>query len=128
MDESRIVAVDHVELESPAGLIDELRWFYGQLCELEEIPLDGQSNQLLVYKSGQIELRINEVDEAIIKQVDRRVTILVKSLFDVEASLVEKSISLERIRGIGRNDRRLEVLDPAGYRVALKQMSTFGIL
>lgn len=128
MEESRIQAVDHVNLEAPFGIDEELRWFYEEIAQLEEIESDGSEPGRLCFKSGWIELRIRCANAPRIESLPRRVTILVESLDHVVEQLEERSIRYTRLSGLLYTDRRLEVLDPAGNRVALKQMSYVGLL
>ncbi len=128
MEESRIQTVDHVNLEAPFGVDEGLRWFYEEIAQLEEIDSDDYEPGRLCFKSGRIELRIRCSNAPRIESIARRVTILVESLDSVVEQFEERSIPFTRLSGLLYTDRRLEVLDPAGNRVALKQMSYVGLL
>jgi hypothetical protein len=128
MEESRIQAVDHVNLEARVGVEEAMRWFYGEIARLDEVDSDNREVGRLCFKSGRIELRICCVETPRIESVARRVTIFVESLDDVAECLEEHSIPYTRLSGLMYADRRLEVHDPSGNRVALKQMSYVGLL
>jgi hypothetical protein len=128
MEESRIQAVDHVNLEARMGVEDAMRWFYGEIAGLDEVDSDSRETGRLCFKSGRIELRVSCVDTPRIDSVARRITIFVESLDDVAEYLEEHSIAYTRLSGLMYSDRRLEVHDPSGNRVALKQMSYVGLL
>ena len=126
MEASRFLAVDHIELEVPPGPIERLQWFYGELCELHEVKADDRPGVQLCYRSGPLELRFHMAEIPRIDPIDCRLTILVPSLIAVREILEEQRLSFDWISGILYTDRRLEVLDPTGHRIALKQMSPFG--
>ena len=121
MEQSRIQAVDHVNIGSPFGLDDELRWFYGEVAELVEVLCDGFDPPRLCFKSGQIEIRVHLLDRPCIDPVGPRLTISVPSLTVTTEKLDERSLRYQRLTGTMYTDRRVETLDPAGNRVALKQ-------
>ena len=128
MEPSRILAVDHVNLEAPPGLDDELRWFYGEVAVLEERTEDPAECRLLCFKSERIELRIHLVDAPQIDPVAYRVTIAVPSLDEAAEHLVDRRRHFVRLSGLLFSDRRLDTLDPAGNRVMLKQYYASGSL
>lgn len=121
MEPSRIQAVNHVDLEAPPGLAEELRWFYAELAQLDEVICDEAEAQRLCFKSEQIELRVHLVENPRIDPVARRVTIAVLSLTEAAELLDERSLPYARVSGLLFTDRRLEMHDPAGNRVVLKQ-------
>lgn len=121
MNPSRIQAVDHVEMEALPAAKEALQWFYGELLELEERPYKSNGSEGLCFKSERIELRIRLTDSAHIDERSVRVTVAVDSMDDVAACLEERRVSHSIIQGFRQSDRRLQVLDPAGNRVELKQ-------
>jgi hypothetical protein len=110
-----------VNIEAPFELDDDLRWFYGEVAELEEVLCDGVDPPRLCFKSGQIEIRVHLMDRPRIEPVGLRLTITVPSLTVTTEKLDERSLRYQRLTGTMYTDRRLETLDPAGNRVALKQ-------
>ena len=123
MSTSRILAIDHVELESPAELKDRLLWFYGALAQLESLPSnpEARGTDTLRFRSARIELRISFHPNARLVRSRPRVTILVPSLRQAMENLEESSIRFELLSGTVRTDRRILLLDPAGNRIAFKQ-------
>ncbi len=121
MRHSRIQAVDHVNLESPRGLDDELRWFYGEIAELEEWPLDARMGPGICFRSERIELRIRFSPEPRIESVECRVMVGIPSIDEAAERLSELKTPFQRLSGLAVSDRRIQVLDPAGNRVELRQ-------
>ena len=126
MKPSRIQAVDHVNIEAPLGLEESLRWFYGEVAQLDEVPSGTAAPARLCFESEQIELRIRLVERPEIEAVACRVTLTVPSLEDTAERLAERSLPCEHQSGIAVTDRRLQALDPAGNRVEFKQESRVG--
>lgn len=120
MRHSRIQAVDHVNVESPRGLDDELRWFYGEIAELEERPADATMGPGICFRSERIELRIRFSPEPRIESVDCRVIVGVSSIDEAADRLSERKTPFQRLSGLAGSDRRIQVLDPAGNRVELR--------
>ncbi len=120
----RIQAVDHVNIEAPLGIQDALRWFYGEVALLDELPGDGEE-LCICFTSDQIELRIRLVEKPKIVAVATRVTLAVPSLDDAACKLDDSSIPYERTTGITWTDRRLSTQDPAGNRVEFKTIARY---
>ena len=121
MRQSRIQAVDHVNIESPCGLDEALRWFYTEIAELQEQPLDAGLCPGICFRSVRIELRIRYSDEPQIESVDCRVILGVNSVDEASERLTERKTPFQRLSGLSMSDRRIQVLDPAGNRVELRQ-------
>jgi hypothetical protein len=107
---------------------EQTKAFANEIAQLEETDSDGCEPGRLCFKSGRIELRIRCASAPRIESIARRVTILVESLDSVVEQFEERSIPFTRLCGLLYTDRRLEVLDPAGNRIILKQMSFVGLL
>lgn len=120
---SRIQAVDDVMLEAAPGLEDDLRWFYGEVAELDEMPPDGCLDPGICFKSERIAVRIRFLAEPRIDPVACRVTLAVLSLDDAIEKLSERRAPFERRSGFAWADRRIQVLDPAGNRVEFRSVS-----
>lgn len=125
MEESRIVAISHVELEAPAGLADSLQWFYGQVCQLEGVSTDGGDLEAC-FRSARIQLRFLRVSTPSVDSIALCVTIMVASLPDVMEQLSDAGVVYESVAGFLHSDRRIELCDPVGHRVSLKQLSSLG--
>ncbi len=129
MHESRILAVSHVTLESPPGLEDQHRWFYGELAELEEVVrAEPTDRRLLSFVSPPIELRIRITPDPDIRSTKTCVVILVTSLSAAIEQCMERRINYTRLSGMAATDRRIQVLDPAGNRAELKQYWSYAPL
>lgn len=128
MDQSRIQAVDHIHLEAPFGIEDDLRWFYGKVAELEEIGCDQTDGPALCFKSERIELRIRFSQQPRIESIACRLTIGVLSLTEVSERLAERKWDYTLLRGLMFTDRRVETLDPAGNRVTLRRHWPVGLV
>ena len=123
MEESRIVAISHVELDASAGLADSLHWFYGQVCQLDGVSTDGGDLEAC-FRSARIQLRFLRVSTPSVDSIALRVTIMVASLPEVMEQLTEAGVVYESVAGFFHSDRRIELCDPVGHRVSLKQMSS----
>ncbi len=121
MRQSRIQAIDHVNLEAPIGLAEDIRRFYTEIALLDELPRSEADPPRLCFKSERIELRIALLERPWIEPVACRVMIAVPSLAETAELLEECGTPYERLSGLSFTDRRLEMHDPAGNRVALKQ-------
>ncbi|RME39215.1 MAG: hypothetical protein D6788_05915 [Planctomycetota bacterium] len=128
MDDRRILAVEDIELKARAGLTDRFRWFYGEICRLEEVPGRADRRVQVCFRSGPVELRILTAPDPRPDPIPCRATILVPSLVEAAAQLDEAKTPYEWIRGLSFTDRRLEVLDPGGYRIALRTWWGPGLL
>lgn len=121
MKQSRILAVEHVNLEAPPGLNEDLTWFYSEVAGLDPMGDVGVDAPRLRFKSARIEMRIRIKNNPRIDPVACRATILVRCLSETIEQLVERRIASEPLCGLAFMDRRIAVLDPAGNRVELKQ-------
>ena len=128
MKQSRIQAVDHVELEALAGMQESIRWFYGEVAGLAELPSMGGQTDAIRFKSERIELRIRFVSEPEVDGNAVRVTIGVRVLAETAELLAERKVPSERSSGIHYTDRVLLALDPAGHRVAFRRVWDIGVL
>jgi hypothetical protein len=126
MEQSRIQAVHHVNLEAPIGAEEPFRWFYGEVVQLEEVPCEVAGSSQMCFKSKQIELRVQFVPTPDIDPLPLRVTIAVPLLSDAIERLEEKKVPFKRLTGVMFTDRRLQTHDPAGNRIELRQLSRDG--
>jgi len=118
---SRIQAVDHVNIEAPPEAAEEIRWFYGELAELDEIPSAPGAETLLRFRSADLEVRVHLVSDPCVDPMEQRLVIAIPSLFSAKQLLDERHIVWQEFRGLGWTDRRLALLDPGGNRIELKQ-------
>lgn len=116
--------VDDVDLEVPAGAWEAQVAFYERLVGLppassEHRPAEG----LGAFRSGlnRLRLRRSDIDE-IEAGMETRLTVVVPRLLEVEKRLAWVGLCWEVFRGLGPSERRVVAADPAGYRVAFKQV------
>lgn len=121
MKPSRIQAVDHVNLQAPRGIEEALRWFYGEIVELDDLTETNDDAAIFRFRSERIEVRIRLVEQPAIDPVRYRVTIGVPNLDETADRLLESGVEIERISGLMWSDRQIATFDPAGHRVILKQ-------
>jgi hypothetical protein len=121
MGESRIQAIDDVHLEAPPGIEGALRWFYGRVAGLDQVKCGPSDGAELCFKSERIVLCVHLVNHPRITSTPLRLTVNVISLDEVAQRLDERKWHYSLLRGILFTDRRIETLDPAGNRVALKR-------
>lgn len=129
MNRGIIQAVDHIHLTAPRSAIEALRWFYGELVDLEESTASHPQPRWLDFSSGRIHLIIELLHDSVqIDPIPTRATFLVQSLSAVRRQLDERGIAYESFTGMSWSDRSLALIDPAGYRVVLRQDgSVFGL-
>ncbi len=121
MKDSRILAVDHVELQTRPGLEAALRWFYLELIGLAEVEEPPQAPPRLRFRSADLELRYTLMAEPVVEAVAHRVTLLVDSLPETCRKLTETRWPYTSLRGVAFTDQYLSLLDPGGNRVAVRQ-------
>ncbi|MFH0982414.1 MAG: hypothetical protein V2A79_12865 [Planctomycetota bacterium] len=121
MKESRILAVDHVELQTYAGSEERLSWFYSEVIGLEVVEEPPQRPACLRFRSADLELRYLLLPEPVIEANAHRATLLVNSLREARKLLDEARVPYTPITGIAYTDRHLSLLDPGGNRVAIRQ-------
>jgi len=125
MKPSRIHAVEHIHLEAPLGLDDDLIWFYTEVGCMEHVARGAGVEGDLRFKSSLIEVKFHVVDAPKIDAVARRLTLIVPSLRDTEELLEEHRIAFTTQRGLEFTDQRLVLNDPVGYRLELRQLWSF---
>lgn len=120
MKESRIQAIRHISLEAPLGSEEDVRWFYGEVAGLTEVPCDGAEGRMC-FKSEHIELQVALCAVPQVDPIERRLTIAVASLSEAAEQLRERRVEYEHISGLLYTDQRLASRDPAGHRIVLRQ-------
>ncbi|MFQ5493872.1 MAG: VOC family protein [Phycisphaerae bacterium] len=117
---SRICAVDHVHLEAPAELEEDVRWFYAELAGLKEVGPGERDTADLCFRSERLDLRVRFCRAPQVEAVARRLTILVPSVEEIAEQLLERRLPVEEGRGLAWTDRWIEACDPAGHRVRFR--------
>lgn len=121
MRESRIVAVDHVELQTRAGHEEALLWFYNELIGLDVVHEPSREPPRVRFRSAELELRYTFLPEPKIEETANRATLLVGSLLDARKALDQAGMAYTPITGMAFTDRALSLIDPGGNRVAIRQ-------
>ena len=121
MRASRIQAIDHVNLEAPPRLEDELAWFYTEVGRLDRVADEREEPSRLCFRSVRLELRIRIVGRPRVDPLACRLTLAVPSLAQAAELLEKRRVRYVRLSGLWFTDCRLGTLDPAGHRVELKQ-------
>ena len=120
MRPSQIQAVDHIRMQAHPQASGPLIRFYRDLAGLELLEAGSDSAELR-FRSGQIELRIALLDDALVEAAACRAVVSVHCLDHVADILEAERIEFQRLSGMNWTDRRLSLLDPGGNRVELKQ-------
>ncbi len=128
MRESRIVAVDHVHLEAPSGLEESMRWFYGDLADLQAIQEEHDYRASMGFKSERIKLWLHFLDQPNIDSVPIRVTILIKWLDALIEELEIRQREYQPVSSLSITGREISTLDPAGNRVVFRQYWPFALV
>lgn len=121
---SRLIAVDHVEIQAPLQARDEIAWFYGQLIGLEPLTApEGPASATddLRFRGERHELQVALRVSPAIETVAVRVDIEVSSLEEIAAALDDRRHPYDWIHGLSFTQRSLMLLDPAGNRVRLRK-------
>lgn len=118
----RLVAVEDVLAEAPAGAETALDDFYVTMLQLErENPLSRSQDSAdeIVYKAENVRLRLS-VREPPLSHADMRpITVEVRSLALSEAKIVERELEYERLKALGAGQDTLMLQDPAGNWVVI---------
>lgn len=117
----RLLAIDHVEIESRPGIEPDLRWFYAELAGLQESEPPVDRSNVLRFKSDRLELRISLVDHPGIESTACRVAIEMPSLPAATEALDNRKHPYVWYQGFSYTDRYLSLLDPAGNRVEFRR-------
>ena len=121
MREGRIVAVDHVEMQTHGGREEGLLWFYHGLVGLDVVKEPPRSPPCLHFRSAALELRYSFFPVPKIESTAHRVTLLVDSLRVARKVLDDARMPYTPITGTAFTDRCLSLIDPGGNRVAIRQ-------
>lgn len=114
----RLVAVEDVRIDAPAGLHDPLDGFYTGLLKFNREYADPD---VIVYGAENFRLLVKLVDPPVLRDDLRPILIEVPDLLAVEHELVEREIEYERIRRIALAHTSLLLMDPARNWVELTE-------
>jgi hypothetical protein len=112
----RLVAVEDVRVEAPAGLEKQLDEFYGGILKFEREYADGD---VIVYGAENFRLLIKVVEPPVLRDDMRPILIEVPNLLAVEHQLVDLKIEYQRLRRLTLAHASLFLMDPARNWVEL---------
>jgi len=131
----RLVAVEDVLVEAPAGVEPALDDFYVAMLQLEREDAQPRprgshhshhSHQTqqedlaeIVYKAENVRLRLVVREPPLPRPDMRPIGIEVRSLADAEAKIIAREREYERLRGLLAGQDSLMLRDPAGNWVAI---------
>ena len=115
----QLVAVGDVILPGIAGLETELDRFYVGLLRFER---DAETPEI-VYRAENFRLRFEVQERPTPREDMRAVAIAIPSLAEMMQKLSDQEIEFVRQRGISPAQETLLLLDPAGNRIELSEMT-----
>lgn len=118
----RLDAVDHVIVEARPDCATRVAWFYDDILGLEQRRRLDDTGAVLRFRSDRLELRVQLVDSPYIHPADTRIHLSVPALDDVTDLLDDNKYEYGWIRGLQFTDRQVVMLDPAGHRIAVRQL------
>jgi hypothetical protein len=112
----RLIAVNDMRVEAPAGRERELDAFYAGLVGMQRIEGEG-----IVYRTENFDLYVDVLEPPMAREDYRPVRAEVKSLAEMEAKLREAEVAYVRRKGLVPGDEALVMQDPAGNWVELSE-------
>ena len=123
--DSEVEAVDDVRVAAALSLAEESREFYVEILGLQEYKnhegRTGSHDRELCFWGQHNRLILQLVEAPRVQSLRRKALICVKSLQDVRDRLDERRIEYVRCRSLGWAGERLQVWDPSGNLVELRQ-------
>lgn len=119
----RLIAVNDVRLEAPAGRERQLDAFYVGLVGMERADPAGEP---IVYRAENLDLHFDVLEPPIPRDDFRRLRLEIRSLGEAELKLIEAKIEYVRRRGLVAGDESLLLQDPADNWVELTQSRIIG--
>lgn len=114
----RLVAVEDVHLQAPAGLEKQLDDFYLSMLDFEREPA---RQGVIHYKAENVRL-IFTIKETLPPRSDlRTTTVEVDSLADAEAKIIAREFEYQRMKGLTAGEEALLLLDPAGNWLSIRE-------
>lgn len=112
----RLVAVNDMRVEAPAGWEVELDAFYVGVVGMQRIP-----GEAIVYRAENFDLYVDVLEPPVARGDYRPVRAEVKSLADTERKLREAETAHVRRKGLVPGDEALVMQDPVGNWVELTE-------
>ena len=121
----RLIAVNDVRVEAPAGRERQLDAFYVALLGMRRVPEDV-AGEAIVYRAENFDLYVDVLEPPVARDDYRPLRAEVRSLGETELKLVEAKIEYVRRRGLLVGDESLLLQDPADNWVELTQSRIIG--
>ena len=117
----RLVAVNDMRVDAPAGVERELDGFYVGVVGMERIP-----GEEMVYRTDNFDLYVDVLEPPVPREDFRPVRAEVRSLAVVQQKLIEADVAHVRRKGLVPGDEALVLQDPAGNWVELTETRLIG--
>ena len=117
----KLVAVNDMRVDAPAGREVELDAFYGKLLGMQRI-----AGEAIVYRAENFDLYVDVLEPPVAREDYRPVRAEIKSLADMARKLVEAEVAHVRRKGLVPGDEALVMQDPAGNWVELTETRLVG--
>ena len=121
----KLLAVNDVRLESPAGRERQLDAFYVKLLGMQRVPHDV-AGEAIVYRAENFDLYVDVLEPPVPRDDFRPLRAEVRSLAETEMKLLDAKIEYLRRRGLMAGDEALVLQDPADNWVELTQSRIVG--
>ena len=112
----KLVAVNDMRVEAPAGREVELDAFYAGLVGMQRIP-----GEAIIYRAENFDLYVDVLEPPIAREDYRPLRAEVKSLADAERKLRDAEMAYVRRKGLVPGEEALVTQDPAGNWVELTE-------
>lgn len=117
----RLVAVNDVRVESPAGRERQLDSFYAGLLGMQRV--EGEA---IVYRAENFDLYVDVLEPPVARDDLRALRVDVRSLVEIEHKLIEAQISYVRRKGLLPGEEALVLQDPGGNWVEVTETRVVG--
>lgn len=117
----RLIAVNDVRVEAPAGRERQLDAFYARLLGMERV-----AGEAIIYRADNFDLYVEVLEPPLARDDFRPLRAEVRSLAETELKLIDGQIGYERRRGLVAGDESLLLQDPADNWVELTQSRIIG--
>lgn len=117
----KLIAVNDVRLEAPAGRERQLDAFYGTLLGMQRA-----MGEAVVYRAENFDLYVDMLEPPIAREDFRPLRAQVTSLAEIELKLIDAKLEYVRRRGLLAGDEALLLQDPADNWVEITQSRIVG--
>jgi hypothetical protein len=117
----RLVAVNDMRVDAPAGRERELDAFYAGLLGMQRV-----AGEQIVYRAENFDLYVDVLEPPVAREDYRPVRAEIRSLADAERKLRDAEVVYVRRKGLVPGDEALVMQDPAGNWVELTETRLVG--